>query len=381
VHGTLPCSGATMAIDLKVPIAADGSNPSIRLTGFGFRNPYGMKIVPKQVPGIGGALLTSNNDVDVRGQRPLANGGDDFWPFEVNAGLGDVEVRNWGWPNQVNFFSTADPQFGLANNEQVAASTDIFTGNQARRDPKQPGQAIAGQQPLFVYRGELTGTFTRGGVPVPETVDVEFVPGISLSTVDISANGFDFSTSRGFGLINDFFVAGFGNLEFPLGSAPIALVGKDIRRYHVEVTKEGAYVGTVMHVFAKNKRQPGGFPNLNTGGFLGPLDLAFDPSGHTMYLADFGAFFTIDSGAVGGFRCDPAPCANGAARFGGATTRDQYFITLEQAAGTSLIWSFKAVNGGIQDGSLKGPGPGKSFVARPKRPGSPPAILADRRSR
>ena len=62
---------------------------------------------------------------------------------------------------------------------------------------------------------------------------------------------------------------------------PTALVGKDIRRYSVEVTENGAYVGTVMHVFAKNKRQPGGWPNLNTGGFLGPLDLAFDPSGKT----------------------------------------------------------------------------------------------------
>src|SRR5262245_24124335 len=49
VHGTLPCSGATMAIDTGVPIAADGSNPSIRLTGFGFRNPFGMKIVPNHV--------------------------------------------------------------------------------------------------------------------------------------------------------------------------------------------------------------------------------------------------------------------------------------------------------------------------------------------
>ena len=368
VHGTLPCSGATMAIDAKVPISADGSNPSIRLTGFGFRNPYGMKIVPKEVPGIGGALLTSNNDVDVRGQRPLANGGDDFWPFEVNAGLDNVEVRNWGWPNQVNFFSTADPQFGLANNAQVATSTSVFTGNQAKRDPNQPGQAITGQQPIFVYTGELTGTFTRGGVPVPENVDVEFVPGIQLSTVDISANGFDFSKSKNFGLIHDFFVAGFGNLEFPIGSAPTALVGKDIRRYHVEVTKEGAYVGTVMKVFAKNKVQPGGWPNLNTGGFLGPLDLAFNEHGDTMYMADFGAFFTIDSGAVGGFRCDPGPgnCAGGATTFGGATPRSQYFITLEQVAGTSVIWAFKAINGGIPEAGLKQSKPAKLFAARPR---------------
>ena len=378
VHGTLPCSGSVMAINLNTPISADGSNASIRLVGFGFRNPYGMKIAPKSVPGIGGALLTTNNDVDVRGQRPLANGGDDFWPFEVDAGLGDVPVRNWGWPNQVNFFSTADPQFGLANNAQVAASTSVFTGNQSRRDRNQPGQAIAGQQPIFIYTGELTGTFTRSGVPVPEDVDIEFVPGISLSTVDISANGFDFSTSNKFGLVNNFFTAGFGNLEFPLGSAPAALVGKDIRRYSVEVTEKGAYIGTVMHVFAKNKVQPGGWPNLNTGGFLGPLDLAFDPKGTTMYLADFGAFFTIDSGAVGGFRCDPGACANGAGIYGGGTPRSAYSITIEQAAGTSVIWSFNAINGGVQEESRKAPNPTRPFVARPKRPGSAPVVLGQR---
>jgi len=33
---------------------------------------------------------------------------------------------------------------------------------------------------------------------------------------------------------------------------------------------------------------------LNTSGFLGPPNLAFDPSGNTMYLGDFGAFFTIE---------------------------------------------------------------------------------------
>jgi len=378
VHGTLPCSGSVMAIDINTPVGADGANPSIRLVGFGFRNPYGMKIVPKNVEGIGGALLTSNNDVDVRGQRPLANGGDDFWPFEVDAGLGDTPVRNWGWPNQVNFFSTADPQFGLANNQQVAASTSVFTGNQSKRDSKQPGQAIAGQQPIFIYTGELTGTFTRSGVPVAEDVDIEFVPGISLSTVDISANGFDFSTSKKFGLMDHFFVAGFGNLEFPIGSAPTALVGKDIRRYHVEVTEKGAYVGTVMHVFAKNRVQKGGWPNLNTGGFLGPLDLAFNPKGTTMYLADFGGFFTIDSGAVGGFRCDPGACANGAGIYGGGTPRSSYFITLEQAAGTSVIWAFNAINGGVQEESMKAPGPAKPFVARRKGPGSIPVAVGRR---
>jgi hypothetical protein len=113
---------------------------------------------------------------------------------------------------------------------------------------------------------------------------------------------------------------------------------------------------------------------LPDGQGIRPWRIAFSSS----YLADFGAFFTIDSGAVGGFRCDPSPCANGAATYGGATLRSQYFITLEQSAGTSLIWSFKAVNGGVQEESLKTPSPTRSFVAKPRRPGSAPAVLGRR---
>src|SRR5438105_2856870 len=121
------------------------------------------------------------------------------------------------------------------------------------------------------------------------------------------------TTCGGAELLHNFCFAGFGNLEFPSGSVPAAMVGKDVRRIKVETTSTGAYVGTVQKVFAHNKVQPGGWPNLNTGGFLGPLDLKFSPSGRSMWVVDFGGFFTKDSGAVGGFRCDPGgDCARGA---------------------------------------------------------------------
>jgi hypothetical protein len=354
VRGTLPCSGSTMAVRLDQPIEADGTNASLRLTGFGFRNPYSMMIAPDSVPGIGGELLVSNNDVDVRGQRPLANGGDDWWPFEVNG----RPVRNWGWPNQVNFFSTADPQFGLANN-QLAGDGGVYTGNQSRRDDAQPGQAIVGQAPIFAYIGEENGVLQRGGQPLSpdEQPDPAFVPGIALATVDISADGFDFSRNNAFGFVNDFFAAGFGNLEFPLGSAPTGVIGKDVRHYRVATTNNGKYVGTIQTVFAKNKNQPGGWPNLNTGGFLGPLDLKFNPAGDTMYLVDFGSFFTIDSGAVGGFRCDDpngSACSNGAKQMpNAALTQKDYGITIEQLPGTSALWRFRRT-GGSGGGSAPG---------------------------
>jgi hypothetical protein len=340
VHGTLPCSGATMAIRANSSLNADGTNSTIRLTGWGFRNPYGMVIAPRDVPGVGGELVLTNNDVDVRGQRPLANGLDDIWPFEVNG----TPPRNWGWPNQVNFSSTSDPQFGLGNN-QLAEGAGVFTGNQSRRATNQPAQAIIGQAPIFNYLEDAAGHLFREGNVVHEAIDAEFVPGISLATVDISADGIDVSRNPAFGgaeLLHNFLFAGFGNLEFPLGSVPAAMVGKDVRRLKVETTSSGAYVGTVQKVFAHNKVQPGGFPNLNTGGFLGPLDLKFSPSGRAMWVVDFGGFFTKDSGAVGGYRCDPTgDCARGAKdTANSAVTGKQYGIAIEQAAGTSLLWRF-----------------------------------------
>jgi hypothetical protein len=350
VHGTLPCSGSTEAVRQDSNINPDGTNSTLRLTGWGFRNPYGMVVAPKDVPGVGGELVLTNNDVDVRGQRPLANGADDVWPFEVNG----RPPRNWGWPNQINFMASADPQFGLGNNSLAndGKITDTYTGNQGRRSATQPAQAITGQAAIFNYLENGAGHLYREGNEINETIDAEFVPGISLATVDISADGIDVNRSEAFGgqeLLHNFFFAGFGNLEFPLGSVPAARVGKDVRRLHVETTNTGAYVGTVQKVFAHNKKQPGGWQNLNTGGFLGPLDLKFAPGSRSMWLVDFGGFFTKDSGTVGGFRCDPAPgdCSNGAKTLGNGVPGTDYNITIEQGAGTSMLWHF--IPSGVAD--------------------------------
>ncbi len=64
-----------------------------------------------------------------------------------------------------------------------------------------------------------------------------------------------------------------------------------------------------------------------------------------MWVVDFGGFFTRDSGAVGGFRCDdmnnPTRCARGAKQFpNSAVKSSDYGITIEQAAGTSMLWRF-----------------------------------------
>jgi hypothetical protein len=75
------------------------------------------------------------------------------------------------------------------------------------------------------------------------------------------------------------------------------------------------------------------------------------------WVVDFGGFFTKDSGAVGGFRCDdasdPGKCARGAKQFpGSAVKASDYGIAIEQAAGTSMLWRFaptQAEDGGGGD--------------------------------
>jgi hypothetical protein len=49
-------------------------------------------------------------------------------------------------------------------------------------EPTQPAQAIIGQAPIFDYLEDSTGHLFREGVVVPEEIDAEFVPGISLAT-------------------------------------------------------------------------------------------------------------------------------------------------------------------------------------------------------
>jgi hypothetical protein len=166
-----------------------------------------------------------------------------------------VPPRNWGWPNQINFFSTADPQFGLGNGA-LAGDAGVYTGNQSKRSATQPAQAIIGQASIFDYLENASGHLFREGNVVPEAIDAEFVPGISLVTVDISADGMDVSHNQAFD----------GAELLPTSSLPASAIWN---------SRSGAYVGTVQQVFAHNRVQPGGWPNLNTGGFR--CDDASDP--------------------------------------------------------------------------------------------------------
>lgn len=326
VRGTIPCNGALLVVNPRVPILPNGDNPSLRVFGIGFRNPFSLGLVPIRVPSIGGTLLVANNSSDVRGQRPLANAGDDLWPLNP---LG-FPVLNWGWPNEHNYFVAADPQFGLPGNELDGMDTDVFTGNVARRAANQPAQALTGQARLFNFLFASNGKLLRNGVPVEEMVDPDFVAGIGLVSVDSSALGFDFSSAQTFGLVSNLFVATGGNLGFPLGALPQDRVGKDIRRIRINAPFTRFY-GAVPTAFAKNASQPGGAANVNTGGFIRPIDVKFSPSQDMLFAADFGAGITIDTGQVGGLRKDNP----------GGSAGELAATRFEQVAGTSAIWTFR----------------------------------------
>lgn len=377
VRGTLPCNSSTMAIRTDTAISADGDNTSLRVTNIGFRNPYGLRIAPDSVPGIGGLAVNTNNGADVRGQRPIANAPDSVWVFEKDG----VPVRNWGWPNGQDNMQFSDPMFGLPNNQ--LASEVVDTSAEALRAPNQAPQPLTGQAPIFDYlmtdvglpgegNGQVfsRGHMMRGGQPAPERVEPNIIPSLSVQTVDLSLDGFDFSTSDSFGLVNDFFAADYGNISFPIGSAPQALVGRDIRRFRVLTSRNDRtkYIGTEQTVFARNKVQPGGPMNINTGGFFAPVDAKFTPAGDALYITDFGEALTIDTGFVGGFRCDDpndaSKCSNGAREFpGSGHTQAEYGPNLVSLPGTDMLWVIRRTGGGGGSPAPNSGGTGPSIPA------------------
>jgi hypothetical protein len=160
----------------------NAANPAatMRLEGWGFRNPYGIGFDPFAAD----TLFVSNNGADTRsmvvnGQvkviesRPIGNDWDDMFTLQVG---GPAEF--FGWP-------------------------DFFHHPRSR-------QALPVTDPFFCQQSALT-------FPCPPPV---FAPGFASSlrvqpafaelTLHSSANKFDFSSTKDFGFVGDIFVAETG---------------------------------------------------------------------------------------------------------------------------------------------------------------------------
>ena len=184
-----------------------------------------------------GRLFATENQFDDRGSRPIFGAGDLLW---------EIKQGSWyGWP-------------------------DYFAGmrvNNANRF-RAPGK----HSPTFLLAGH------PGVPPKPAAV----------FGVHASADGFDFSHDLSFGDVGDAFVAEFGDLAPATGKVE-APVGFRVSR--VELA-DGA-----VHPFAVNRgHEDAPASALGSGGLERPIAARFDPTGHALYVVDFGQMLTGRNG-------------------------------------------------------------------------------------
>ena len=203
---------------MRVP-AAGGP---VELVAWGFRNPFGLAFAPD------GALYATDNGYDVRGSRPVFGSADWLWRVE--------EGRWYGWPDYA---------------EGRPLTMDFY--------------AEAGGDPKGFLLAQHPGTPPRPAAQFP---------------VHSSADGLDFSRSRGFGYVGDAFVALFGDMTSVTGkvTAPVGFM----------VVRVDPRTG-VIEDFARNRGdEKGPASDRGDGGLERPIAVRFDPAGEHLYVVDFG---------------------------------------------------------------------------------------------
>ncbi len=252
-QGIIAGSGSVYSFD---PEAANPAS-TLRLEGWGFRNPYGIGFDPFH-PGL---LFVSNNGADSRqrvvngqlviaGSRPIANDWDDM--FVIHPGH---EAQFFGWPDYFH-----DPV-----TRQPLPVTDPFFC-----------PAGANPCPQFAFSDTFRATLT-------------VQPAFAELEDHCSANMFDFSTHEEFGYVGDLFIAETGSL--PPGTGAASLIGYKVAR--IDRTS-GAVSDFIVHTDSTVATV------FQADGFNKPIDVRF--RGPHMYVVDMGVFppaaLTPNSGKI-----------------------------------------------------------------------------------
>lgn len=200
-EGRLLASGSILRANL------DGSD--IEQVAWGLRNPFCMKFDDSN------RLIISNQGMDVRGSRPIANALDELFMFNEGAW--------YGWPDYSGGLPITMPRFA----------------------------PLRGPKPELLIRS----------IPAIPTAPITVFPSGS------NIMGFDFNKSPDFGLLGDVFIACFGGIQYETSSEYIRSgLGHRILRLNI--------VSGEILTFAINKS---GFPEEN--GLSRPTDVAFGPDG------------------------------------------------------------------------------------------------------
>ncbi|NNJ24901.1 PQQ-dependent sugar dehydrogenase [Alienimonas chondri] len=237
---TIP--GATKANGTVLRFDADGSNPSVY--AWGLRNPYGLLWA-------GDTLYATENGMDVRGSRPVANDLEDLYVVKRGA--------FYGWPD----FGSGDPV------------TD----------------------PRFKPEGEPQPTFLMAEHPPVERPAATYPKHSCIVKLDASPGG-------AFGFEGQLFVAFFGHMTPRTGNPPEEHGGHRVVRFDPATGESTTFFGPKHHGHGgrgeKSQSGHGDHGQGHTpGGSAGPrrpLDVRFAADGSALYVADFGLMPMDESG-------------------------------------------------------------------------------------
>ena len=243
VKGRVKANGTILRMD------PDGSG--LEVYAWGLRNPYGVMWGPD------GKLYVSENGVDDRGSRPIANAPEFLWRIKEGAW--------YGWPDYVGGIPVTDRRF----------------------------ESRHGTVPQFLLQDH----------PPAEKPLLTFPVHCSPTKIDVSPG-------KGFGYKGQLFLAFFGHMTPQTGGEEehggYRVVRIDLEDLSVETffTKnEHAHGGHGKHEHTEGKGEEGkkdrhdeeGRPRArDEGATPGPrrlVDVRFSPEGDALYVADFGAMF------------------------------------------------------------------------------------------
>lgn len=183
-----------------------------------------------------GRLFVTDNGYDERGSRPVFGAAD--WLWEVKSGAW------YGWPDYADGRRVSDPR--------------------------------------YAHEGKSAPARLLGDMPEPP------VP-TALFAVHSSSNGIAFSSSARFGHPGQAFVAQFGD------QAPV--VGKVWAPVGFKVVRVDVQSGVVHDFFVNDANANGPASARGSNGLERPIAVAFDPSGTSLYVVDFGVMAMDEDGA------------------------------------------------------------------------------------
>lgn len=273
VEGKKKASGTILRTSLE--------GGDVEVVAWGLRNPYGVVWTPD------GKLYVTENGLDARGTRPIANDKEDLYQIKEGAW--------YGWPDFASGIPVTDPRFApkegpepeFLMEEHPPVEKPILTFPKHAAATKlavSPGGKFGPAGRLFIaffgHMSPMTGETAEHG-------------GHRVAVVDPETRGVEeFFTKQG-----SHAVAGSGH---PGAHQPTGRAGSGRPSQHADSEMHGQKAET-GHGGQEHKSSHGGEDESISPGPRRLMDVHFAPGGEALYVVDFGALVVKNGQAV------PAP--------------------------------------------------------------------------